>query len=287
MKKTVSLLLAMIIALSLLSGCENQEAKLGAKAAINRILTCTLEDFKEYQKITNMIGVNEIENISADESSSTEGESLSSSGDNLGATQISEEVNEFLSKRFGNVMTEKCIAGIISDSSFNLISSFANKYHSGIVADDLSLTRREGEAEVWDFTAVLVATKDDNDVASVSGTLTMVISNGIWKADDITLSVSGIPIESSDTDKETSDSSSESSELSSESSASEPESSSSNPKKKPAQKESSASQKDNSQSGSESSASESESSSAESESSAPESQSSSSEPESSSSENAE
>ena len=68
----------------------------------------------------------------------------------------------------------------------------AEQYQSDILAEDIQLTKRSGNEDMYDFEAKLVTVADSKQVASVTGVVTMEESQSSWKISNLTLKVTNV-----------------------------------------------------------------------------------------------
>lgn len=183
MKKTVIFVLALALVLPLFCGCGGKSVEESTSAAVERILTCTLDEVNTYYGMREFMG-----DVTVAENGTPQFESSE------GMVEVAGEMEDYIAKRFGAYMTEKCLEQMTSDRLFVQVYMLADANGSGIEPKDLTLTRREGEHEVWDFTAELTATKDGSSVSPVSGTVVMKQDGGEWKADNISMGVHDLPL---------------------------------------------------------------------------------------------
>ena len=86
----------------------------------------------------------------------------------------------FYQAQFGDCMTQQCLEKILANRLPARIASFSGQ------PVGLALRKRSGTDHCYDFSADLQAA-DKTTAAQVSGTITMVNEDGVWKASDLTL----------------------------------------------------------------------------------------------------
>ena len=69
------------------------------------------------------------------------------------------------------------------------ITALAGQSGDKLVPADLTLKKRAGAENSYDFSAALLTAADSTAAAQVSGTITMVKEDGRWKAAAITLNL--------------------------------------------------------------------------------------------------
>ena len=69
------------------------------------------------------------------------------------------------------------------------ITALAGQSGDKLVPADLTLKKRAGAENCYDFSAALLTAADSTAAAQVSGTITMVKEDGRWKAAAITLNL--------------------------------------------------------------------------------------------------
>lgn len=106
----------------------------------------------------------------------------------VGLTAGNRNVTDYLTKRFGDVMTDGCIEMLIANRIPSRIAAPIQKLDTDLQAQGLQLTRRSGEREVYDFSAEL-RTPEGDLAATTYGNLTMEQEGDSWKASRITATV--------------------------------------------------------------------------------------------------
>ena len=106
----------------------------------------------------------------------------------VGLTAGNKNVTDYLTKRFGDVMTDGCIEMLIANRIPTRLAAPVQKLDTDLQAQGLRLTRRSGEKEVYDFTAELRIPEGDL-AATVYGNLTMEQEGDSWKASRIAVTI--------------------------------------------------------------------------------------------------
>ena len=92
----------------------------------------------------------------------------------------------FLQAQLGDATTADCLNKIMANRLPTRITALAGQSGDKLVPSDLTLKKRAGAENCYDFSAALL-TATDSTAAQVSGTITMVKEDGRWKASAITL----------------------------------------------------------------------------------------------------
>ena len=95
----------------------------------------------------------------------------------------------FLQAQLGDAMTADCLNKIMANRLPTRITALAGQSGDKLVPSDLTLKKRAGAENCYDFSAALLTTTDSTAAAQVSGTITMVKEDGRWKAAAITLNL--------------------------------------------------------------------------------------------------
>ena len=95
----------------------------------------------------------------------------------------------FLQAQLGDAMTADCLNKIMANRLPTRITALAGQSGDKLVPADLTLKKRAGAENCYDFSAALLTTTDSTAAAQVSGTITMVKEDGRWKAAAITLNL--------------------------------------------------------------------------------------------------
>ena len=95
----------------------------------------------------------------------------------------------FLQAQLGDTMTADCLDKIMANRLPTRITALAGQSGDKLVPSDLTLKKRAGAENCYDFSAALLTATDSTAAAQVSGTITMVKEDGRWKASAITLNL--------------------------------------------------------------------------------------------------
>ena len=95
----------------------------------------------------------------------------------------------FLQAQLGDTMTADCLNKIMANRLPTRITALAGQSGGKLVPSDLTLKKRAGAENCYDFSAALLTATDSTAAAQVSGTITMVKEDGRWKASAITLNL--------------------------------------------------------------------------------------------------
>lgn len=95
----------------------------------------------------------------------------------------------FLQAQLGDAMTADCLDKVMSNRLPTRITALAGQSGDKLVPADLTLKKRAGAENCYDFSAALLTATDSTAAAQVSGTITMVKEDGRWKASAITLNL--------------------------------------------------------------------------------------------------
>ena len=107
----------------------------------------------------------------------------SSAGSEPGLVQVDGgDFMTFYQAQFGDSMTKDCLDRVLANRLPTRIAALSGQPTA------LTLHKRSGADNCYDFSADLQA-DDGATTASVSGTITMVQEDGVWKASDITLTL--------------------------------------------------------------------------------------------------
>lgn len=93
----------------------------------------------------------------------------------------------FLQAQLGDAMTADCLNKVMANRLPTRITALAGQSGGKLVPSDLTLKKRAGAENCYDFSAALLTATDSTAAAQVSGTITMVKEDGRWKASAITL----------------------------------------------------------------------------------------------------
>lgn len=95
----------------------------------------------------------------------------------------------FLQAQLGDAMTADCLNKVMANRLPTRITALAGQSGDKLVPADLTLKKRAGAENCYDFSAALLTAADSTAAAQVSGTITMVKEDGRWKAAAITLNL--------------------------------------------------------------------------------------------------
>ena len=95
----------------------------------------------------------------------------------------------FLQAQLGDATTADCLNKIMANRLPTRITALAGQSGDQLVPSDLTLKKRAGAENCYDFSAALLTATDSTAAAQVSGTITMVKEDGRWKASAITLNL--------------------------------------------------------------------------------------------------
>ena len=95
----------------------------------------------------------------------------------------------FYQAQFGDCMTQTCLEKLLANRLPTRITALAGQSSDKLVPADLTLKKRAGAENCYDFSAALLTVTDSTAAAQVSGTITMVKEDGRWKASAITLNL--------------------------------------------------------------------------------------------------
>ena len=95
----------------------------------------------------------------------------------------------FLQAQLGDAMTADCLDKVMANRLPTRITALAGQSGDKLTPADLTLKKRAGAENCYDFSAALLTATDSTAAAQVSGTITMVKEDGRWKAAAITLNL--------------------------------------------------------------------------------------------------
>lgn len=95
----------------------------------------------------------------------------------------------FLQAQLGDAMTADCLNKVMANRLPTRITALAGQSGDKLTPADLTLKKRAGAENCYDFSAALLTATDSTAAAHVSGTITMVKEDGRWKAAAITLNL--------------------------------------------------------------------------------------------------
>ena len=180
MRKSGNLWLAMIAALILvcvmaIAGCGKQQAGAGsgseqsAQSALEHVLSCTVQEAADFETASEEIK-----------------QAAEETGDETGIVSV-DGLETYFQGRFGDDLTEDCLNKMMADRTIAVSIKLADQ--SDILAEDIQLTKRSGNEDMYDFEAKLVTAADSKQIASVTGVVTMEESQSSWKISNLTVKV--------------------------------------------------------------------------------------------------
>ena len=95
----------------------------------------------------------------------------------------------FLQAQLGDAMTADCLNKVMANRLPTRITALAGQSGDQLVPADLTLKKRAGAENCYDFSAALLTATDSTAAEQVSGTITMVKEDGRWKASVLTLNL--------------------------------------------------------------------------------------------------
>ena len=95
----------------------------------------------------------------------------------------------FLQAQLGDAMTADCLDKVMANRLPTRITALAGQSGDKLTPADLTLKKRAGAENCYDFSAALLTATDSTAAAQVSGTITMVKEDGRWKASALTLNL--------------------------------------------------------------------------------------------------
>ena len=114
-----------------------------------------------------------------------------SQGSEPGLTQLDgSALITYVNAQFGDIVTKDCLNQMLRNRLPTRITTLAGQYNDKLEAVDLTLKKQSGEAVCYTYTASFQTVTDHTAVATASGTITMVKEDDVWKASDLTLTVS-------------------------------------------------------------------------------------------------
>ena len=98
-------------------------------------------------------------------------------------------LESFVRAQLGDAVTADCLDKVMANRLPTRITALAGQSGDKLVPADLTLKKRAGAENCYDFSAALLTAADSTAAAQVSGTITMVKEDGRWKASAITLNL--------------------------------------------------------------------------------------------------
>lgn len=182
MRKSGNLRMIMAAALTLacvmaIVGCGKQQSGAGsgseqsAQSALEHVLSCTVQEADDFETASE-----EIKQAAAE------------TGDETGMISV-DGLETYFQGRFGDDLTEDCMNRMMADRTIAVSIKLAEQHQSDILAEDIQLTKRSGNEDMYDFEAKLVTAADSKQIASVTGVVTMEESQSSWKISNLTVKV--------------------------------------------------------------------------------------------------
>ena len=182
MRKSGNLRMIMAAALTLacvmaIVGCGKQQSDAGsgseqsAQSALEHVLSCTVQEAADFETASE-----EIKQAAAE------------TGDETGMISV-DGLETYFQGRFGDDLTEDCMNRMMADRTIAVSIKLAEQHQSDILAEDIQLTKRSGNEDMYDFEAKLVTAADSKQIASVTGVVTMEESQSSWKISNLTVKV--------------------------------------------------------------------------------------------------
>ena len=168
-KQALSLVVffAAVAAVFALTRLRSDPAKKQAEFVVQQLLSCSS-------------AVEQAVNTAADSASGSEPGLVAVDTDGLYA---------FLQAQLGDAMTADCLNKVMANRLPTRITALAGQSGDKLVPADLTLKKRAGAKNCYDFSAALLTAADSTAAAQVSGTITMVKEEGVWKASALTLNL--------------------------------------------------------------------------------------------------
>ena len=98
-------------------------------------------------------------------------------------------LESFVRAQLGDAITADCLDKVMANRLPTRITALTGQSGDQLVPADLTLKKRAGAENCYDFSAALLTAADSTAAAQVSGTITMVKEDGRWKAAAITLNL--------------------------------------------------------------------------------------------------
>ena len=99
-------------------------------------------------------------------------------------------LESFVRAQLGDAVTADCLDKVMANRLPTRITALAAQSGDQLVPADLTLKKRAGAENCYDFSAALLTAADSTAAGQASGTITMVKEDGVWKASRITLTIS-------------------------------------------------------------------------------------------------
>ena len=166
-KQALSLIVffAAIAAVFALTSLRSDPAKKQAEFVVQQVLSCT----------------------SATEQA-VDAAASAASGSEPGLVQVDDDgLYAFFQAQFSDSMTDRCLRTTLANRLPTRIAALASQSCDKLEPAGLTLEKHAGTDNCYDFSADLQTAADKTTVAQVSGTITMVEEDGVWKASALTL----------------------------------------------------------------------------------------------------
>ena len=98
-------------------------------------------------------------------------------------------LESFVRAQLGDAITADCLDKVMANRLPTRITALTGQSGDQLVPADLTLKKRAGAENCYDFSAALLTAADSTAAAQVSGTITMVKEDGRWKAAAIMLNL--------------------------------------------------------------------------------------------------
>lgn len=163
--------MAVLMAMLLAAGCQKSgnSSEESANAVLNQFLSGTVQDADEFDS-----QYAEIASAETDD----ETDMISVNG-----------MDDYFQKQFGEIMTDDCISDLMANRSMIAPMKLAQQLDKDIIAQDIQLTAKSGEDNVYDFSAQLVTSDDKQPVGTATGYVKMQSDNSNWKASALTIKI--------------------------------------------------------------------------------------------------
>ena len=163
--------MAVLMAMLLAAGCQKSgnSSEESANAVLNQFLSGTVQDADEFDSQYAEIASAE-------------------TGDETGMVSI-DGMEDYFQKQFGEIMTDDCISDLMANRSMIAPMKLAQQLDKDIIAQDIQLTAKSGEDNVYDFSTQLVTSDDKQPVGTATGYVKMQSDNSTWKASALTIKI--------------------------------------------------------------------------------------------------
>lgn len=163
--------MAVLMAMLLAAGCQKSgnSSEESANAVLNQFLSGTVQYADEFDS-----QYAEIASAETDD----ETDMISVNG-----------MDDYFQKQFGEIMTDDCISDLMANRSMIAPMKLAQQLDKDIIAQDIQLTAKSGEDNVYDFSAQLVTSDDKQPVGTATGYVKMQSDNSNWKASALTIKI--------------------------------------------------------------------------------------------------